>query len=195
MINSWPPQQDEQLLQLTTLWDATTLWLGALWQYKSLGWLTKSKRFFSYHYDRYDNAATSSYIGNCWLVFFFFYGICFTLDCSLGEAMTALHNNFPIGESLLPVTAIKGGMLLTKLFTYAALRCRDHALPLSLWKPCWPDTLWSLFLAGYLKKANKVGFWFFFAEAKFSAECILLLNVYNKINSLINLHAQRNAAG
>lgn len=44
--------------------------------------------------------------------------------------MTALCNNFPTGDSLLPVTAIQARMLLTKLIT--VLRGRDRALPLSL---------------------------------------------------------------
>lgn len=46
--------------------------------------------------------------------------------------MTALCNNFPTGDSLLPVTAVQARMLLTKLITYTVLRGRDRALPVSL---------------------------------------------------------------
>lgn len=63
MIKCWLPLWNELLLQLTAWLDATTLWLGALWQYKSLRWLTKPKRFFSYI--NVDNATTSLYIGKC----------------------------------------------------------------------------------------------------------------------------------
>lgn len=93
------------------------------------------------------------------------------------------------------MTAIEGGMLLTKLITYTVLRGRDHALPLFLCVESW--------LAGHIMKPildwipnqgkyTRLGV---FLQRLFSAECILLRNVHNKINSLINLHAQRNAAG
>ena len=95
-----PPLWDELLLELTTWLNATTFWLVVLWQYKSLRWLTKPIRFLSYI--NVDNAATSSYIKNwfclVWFCFILFWnGIYFTLDCSVGEVMTASSNNFPIG--------------------------------------------------------------------------------------------------
>lgn len=48
-------------------WVALATWLGALWQYRSLGWLNKLKSFFSCI--NVYNVTTSSYTGNCHLVF------------------------------------------------------------------------------------------------------------------------------
>jgi len=79
--------------------------------------------------------------------------------------MAALCNSFPIGESLLPVTATEDRMLLIKLITCTVLRSRDHALPLALWK---------LVLAGYLIKANKVG-WGFLQRLSFQQNVFFCL--------------------